>query len=245
MPFRVLVPCAAVALALSGAAAQADPGYYVVSAYDNAGQRTVDFRYWTVKTPGSPATLWPEVGIGYGVNSRWYTELFASYIGDWDAGMQLSSWNWQNEVLLTQGQWPVDVALHASLIQLHGYEHGWAIEYGPVLQTDLWRTQVNFNAFFEREFIDGEPAEPTELKYQWQVKQRWKPWLAFGLQGFGELGPWNRWAPRSEQSHRAGPALFGSLPIGRQTLIYQAAILKGRVYGGNATMFSMRVQLAF
>jgi hypothetical protein len=50
---------------------RADPGYYVVTAYDNAGLRTVDFRYWTVKSNGHPATRWPEIGFGYGVNSRW------------------------------------------------------------------------------------------------------------------------------------------------------------------------------
>ena len=34
------------------AAAWADPGYYVVTAYDNEGQRTIDFRYWSVHAKG-------------------------------------------------------------------------------------------------------------------------------------------------------------------------------------------------
>ena len=45
-------------------------------------------------TPGTPTWIWSVVVDGAlyvraynGVNSRWYTELFASYIGDWDAGM--------------------------------------------------------------------------------------------------------------------------------------------------------------
>jgi hypothetical protein len=232
-------------LLFTSGGALADPGYYVVTAYDNEGQRTLDLRYWTVKTPGEPATLWPEVGFGYGVTSRWYTELFASFIGTMDTATKLSSWNWQNEVLLTQGQYPFDLAIHASLIRAAESYEGYALEIGPVFQTDIGRTQLNANLFFERSYQTSEPS-PTQLKYQWQIKHRWHPALQFGLQGFGELGQWDHWAPRDRQSHRAGPAIFGSVPIGgKQALIYQAAILKGQIYGSNGTMFSARVQYAF
>jgi hypothetical protein len=146
---------------------------------------------------------------------------------------------------LTQGQFPIDVAIHATLIKNAHSEDGYVLETGPVLQTDIGRTQLNFNVFFDRTF-NATVSSPTQLKYQWQIKRRWKPALQFGLQGFGELGEWNHWAPRDEQSHRAGPALFGSLPLGNgQTLLYQAAILFGSTYGQNGNMFSMRVQYAF
>jgi hypothetical protein len=70
--------------------------------------------------------------------------------------------------------------------------------------------------------------------------------LHLGLQGFGELGAWDHWAPRDQQSHRAGPALFGTVPLGeRQSLLVQATYLFGSVYGQDARMFSMRAQLVF
>jgi hypothetical protein len=226
-------------------AALADPGYYVVTAYDNEGVRTIDLRYWTVKSAGSPAVRWPEVGLGYGVSSRWYTEFYASFVGTLDTATTLSTWNWQNEFLLTQGQLPIDVAVHATLIKNADSYEGYEFEAGPVLQTDIGRTQINANIFFDRTF-NASTSSPTQLKYQWQIKRRWKPALQFGLQGFGELGDWNHWSPRDEQSHRAGPAVFGSLPLGNgQTLLYQAACLFGSTYGQNGTMFSMRVQYAF
>lgn len=235
----------AVLVAAATAAAHADPGYYVVTAYDNEGQRTIDLRYWTVKKPGKAAMLWPEVGVGYGVTSRWHTELLASSIGTADTAMRLDDWQWQNDVLLTQGQFPFDLAVHANLIRAAESNEGYALEIGPVLQTDVGRTQLNLNLFVERSYRTDEPS-PTNLKYQWQIKQRWRPALQFGLQGFGELGQWDDWAPRERQSHRAGPAIFGSLPLGTQrSVIYQAAILKGQINGRNGTMFSTRVQLAF
>ncbi len=140
---------AALACAVPGGAL-ADPGYYVVTAYDNAGLRSVDLRYWTVKFPGQAETIWPELGFSYGVNSRWTTELLYSTIGpsNWDVTPDYLSW--QNNVLLTQGEWPVDVALHANLVRELGVGGGhYALEYGPVLQTDVGRTQLNANLLFD------------------------------------------------------------------------------------------------
>jgi hypothetical protein len=228
-----------------GMPALADPGYYVVTAYDNAGLRSIDTRYWTVKFPNAPVTTWPEFGLGYGVTSRWYSEVFASYIGSAESATRLNTLNWQNEVLLTQGELPLDIAMHASLVRKLGYDAGYSIEYGPVLQTDIGHTQLNANIFFEREF-GGEDSTPTQMKYQWQIRYRWRPQLNIGLQGFGELGTWNDWSARDRQSHRAGPALFGKLPLGdERTLLLQAAWLTGSIYGHHGSMFSARAQLTF
>ena len=233
-------------LAMSPARALADPGYYVVTAYDNEGVRTLDTRYWTVKSAGSDATLWPEIGLGYGVTSRWYTEIFASFIGDAGSAQKLSSMNWQNEVLLTRGQYPFDLALHASVIRTYGYSAGKTLEIGPVLQTEVGRTQLNANLFFERSWGGDDPQQPTQMKYQWQVRYHWVPLLNVGLQGFGELGAWDDWSARADQSHRAGPALFGTWRLADgHALQYQAALLFGSTYGQNSRMFSMRVQYGF
>ena len=122
---------------LASGTAAADPGYYVVTAYDNPGVRTVDFRYWTVKRPDSPAVIWPEIGFGWNITGRWYSEVLASYIGSQQMATRLSTWNWQNDVLLTQGQYPIDVALH-TLYSRPKADHGVeTLELGPALQTDV------------------------------------------------------------------------------------------------------------
>jgi hypothetical protein len=67
-----------------------------------------------------------------------------------------------------------------------------------------------------------------------------------GAQGFGELGEWDHWAPRDKQSHRAGPAIFGTLPVGdKQAFKYDAAYLYGSVYGKHAKMVTARVRYEF
>ena len=244
-PVLKLVALAAL-LAISPVRALADPGYYVVTAYDNEGVRTLDMRYWTVKSLGSDATLWPEIGLGYGVTSRWYTEVFAGFIGDAGSAQKLSSLNWQNEVLLTRGQYPFDLALHASVIRTYGYSEGNALEIGPVLQTEVGRTQLNANLFVERAWSADGPQQPTRMKYQWQVRHHGAPLLNVGMQGFGELGTWDDWSARANQSHRAGPALFGTWRLAAgHVLQYQAALLFGSTYGQNGKMFSTRVQYGF
>jgi len=206
--------------------AAADPGYYLVTPYSQPGQAALDLRYWTVTVRGD-TTHWPEVGLRYGVNSRWTTELLASFVGPRLDQQSLSSWNWQNMVLLTQGQYPVDVGLHLQAI--HSTDDGNVLEWGPVFQTELGRLQLNGNLIFEHEFKDTGKAS---LKYQWQALYRLAPGWRAGVLGFGELGTWNHWSNR--QSHRAGPALR----VGLGDVELQAGYLWGKVYGQKAKMFT-------
>lgn len=226
-------------------ATAADPGYYLVTVYENEGEASIAFRYWTVKFPGSPEVRWPEIGVGYGMTKRWYTEVFASYIGSRREGTHISTLNWQNDYLLTQGQYPFDLAIHTQLISYRDPGAGYAVEAGPVLQTDIGRTQLNANVFLVRSY-HGTERSRTQMKYQWQAKYRFKSGIHLGVQGFGELGDWDDWAPHRAQSHRIGPVIAGALPIGKtQALKYQLAYLSGSVYGKHGKMLSMRVQYVF
>ena len=213
--------------------------------YDNEGVRMVDVRYWTVKPNDDIEVNWPEIGFAYGVTSRWTTELLLSYIGSSELATRLSMLSWQNDLLLTQGELPFDLALHLVLTSERIDTAYRAVEFGPVFQTDIDRTQLNANLFVEHNYG---PAAPTAtfLKYQWQVRQRWVPLLHLGLQGFGEVGPWDHWLPRDKQSHRAGPALFSTLRLAdRQAIKIQAAFLIGKTYGQSGHELSLRAVYEF
>ena len=237
---------AATALALWCTLACADPGYYLVSVYEDEGNVHLDYRYWTIKRPGKAEVVWPEIGIGYGVTKRWYTELYLSYEGASFSNSALGTVNWQNDFLLTQGQFDVDVALHTNLVHAQDSSDENALEFGPVLQTDLGRVQLNGNLIFEKSLAPGNSTAP-QLKYQWQAKYRWNQTLHTGLQGFGELGTWNNWVDAGRQSHRWGPVISGTWPLNqKQRVEYQAAYLIGSVYGGStADMLSLRLQFVF
>ena len=137
------------------------------------------------------------------------------------------------------------MALHSNLIQGANPGDGWTLEAGPALQTDVGRTQLNGNLFLERTY-NARTSKPTQLKYQWQVRHRWLPGFQPGWQGFGELGEADHWLPASRQSHRMGPAFFGTWRNGNRDVVrYQAAYLWGKVYSNTARMFTMRVQYVF
>ena len=227
------------------ALALAEPGYYLVQVYPNPGERSIDFRYWTVKPNGMPAVIWPEAGFAYGVNTRWYTELYASWVGTWDDGTRLGSIDWQNDVLLTQGEWPFDLAVHTTLQKSQVHADGDLLEIGPVLQTDVDRTQLNGNVFFERD-LGGQRLLRTRLQYQWQAKYRWRPGLHLGLRGFGEVGVWDDWSATHQQSHRAGPMLGGTWYLAPdQALEYDTAVLKGSTFARQGTMFTLHLRYVF
>ncbi|MDB5952248.1 MAG: hypothetical protein JWR65_4103 [Massilia sp.] len=76
-----------------------------MSTYPTEGERTVDFKYWNVKPNGEPPRSSPEIGFGYTVNTRWYTELTAEFFRFSPGSNHLSAIEWQNDFMLTQGQY--------------------------------------------------------------------------------------------------------------------------------------------
>jgi hypothetical protein len=226
---------------LAGAPAQADPGYYVMAPYGQAGVGTVEFRYWTVKPNRQAEANWPEIGVAYGVTERWRTLLLASWIGDDHHATRLETLNWQNTVMLTDGNTPVDVALHLQVITDPSARLT-ATEQGLLLQTEFGLSQANLNLIVER------PRGPglSELKLQWQWRQRISATSHVGLMGFDELGPPRHWLPHAQQSHRAGPMFDTSWPgAGKGKLTLMAGWLLGRSYGSSGHMFTLRLAADF
>jgi len=223
--------------------ALADTGYYLVSTYDVEGQASIDYKYWNAHFANHTVAS-PEIGVGYGVTSRWYTEIYADAVKVNGGGSQWTETAWQNDFLLTQGQYDFDLALHTKIERPRDSSQGYGVEFGPVLQTEIGKTQFNVNAFFQRDYRSGDDGA-MQLTYQWQIKQHWKRWFQPGVQGFGEVGQWDHWLPRDQQSHRIGPAFFGSRDVGKQEIKYEAAYLFGKNSDRHAKSFTMRVQYIF
>jgi hypothetical protein len=228
---------AACATALAVSAAVADPGNYLVTPYDQAGRLGAELRYWDVRPSDEEKTIWPEVGVSYGVNTRWTTRLLASWIGYGASDLTLSSLNWQNVVLLTQGEKPYDLAIHVQLIRNRGESN--ALELGPVWQTDFGALKFNANLFWEYDTA----RHDTRLKAQWRALYRLVPGWRAGVEGFSEVGRWTHWAPHRRQSHRAGPALLANLwDNGADRLDLSAAYVMGKTYGSRGDMLTMQLQ---
>jgi hypothetical protein len=219
---------AALALSALGATAPAvaGPSDYVITPRVEEGERELDFKAGTAKLRDGTRESQYSLGFGLGVNSWWFTEVYAIWHKEPGEHHSFDAWEWENRFQLTEpGQYFADLGLLVEIERPRERAEGYELRIGPLLQRDFGPVQANANVLLERHFHSDEP-EATELGYQWQLKYRWRPDLEFGAQGFGDVGKWNDWSPVREQEHIAGPALFGKLGLGgRQVLKYNAALL--------------------
>lgn len=154
------------------------------------------------------------------------------------------AWEWESKFQLTEtGKYPVDVGFLLEIERPEDRSEGYEYKWGPLLQSEFGPWQANLNLLIEKHIRTAAP-EKAELGYQWQLKYRWKPSLEAGVQGFGRVGPWNDWAPSAEQTHIAGPALFGRIKVGEhQAIKYNAGLLFG--LNDTSPKHSLRLQAEY
>ncbi len=218
---------AVAALALCAAqAALAGPANYVKSPIVEYGEREIELKWGRARAGDGTHEHQAIIGLGYGIRPWWFTEVNTGFEGGTGKSTAYEAIEWENVFQLTEtGRHALDAALFVEIERPRDHAEGWELKYGPLLQTEFGRVQLNGNALFERHLRADEPSE-TELHYEWQAKYRLRPALELGFQGFGELGKWDDWAAHEQQEHLWGPAVFGKVHLGgRQALKYDAAYL--------------------
>ena len=242
----------AAACLLLPALAHAGPSDYVYLPSVEYGERELDMKYGTAKLPDdagreSAASL----GFGWGASQWWFTEAYLKYHRQAGDRTKYDAFEWENKFQLTEsGRYPVDAGfiVEFEVPREHGTE-GYELRLGPLFQWESGAVQWNANVLFERVFRgEAEPGESraTEMGYQFQVKYRASPGFEYGVQAFGDLGRWDRWAPSAGQSHRLGPAVFGRFKAGeRDTVRYNAAWLVGLNKGAPDNTLRLQVEYEF
>jgi hypothetical protein len=229
-------------------AAIAAPSEYVHPAVVEEGEREIDFKAGSRKLrDGTRESAW-SIGFGYGVNRWWFTELYGKWHKEPGEGHSFDAFEWENRFQLTEtGRYPVDVGFLLEIERPRVRSEGYEVKFGPLFQADLTpRITGNLNFVLEKHLLTDEPQEKAELGYEWQVRYRWQPQFEFGLQGFGEVGPWNHWLPSSEQSHRLGPAIYGAVKVGeRQVIKYNAGLLFGLTDGSPRNQIRLQAEYEF
>jgi hypothetical protein len=226
---------------------RADPDAYVHSPIVEEGEKELDFKAGTAKNRDGTRESAYSLGLGWGVNSWWFTEVYAKGHKLPGQGNSFDAWEWENKFQLTEtGKYPVDVGFLLEIERPRDRSEGYEYKWGPLFQADITnKVQGNLNILVEKHIRAAVP-EKAELGYQWQVKYRYKPEFEFGAQGFGDVGPWNHWEPSSEQPHIAGPAIFGKLRIGQKQVInYNAGILFGLTHGAPRNTLRLQAEYEF
>jgi hypothetical protein len=245
-PVGALLALAASLMSLPGAAV-AGPADYVYEPAVEYGEREIDFKAGSAKLREGERESAASIGFGLGVTQRWFTEFYAKWHKEPGEGNTFDAWEWENKFQLTEtGQYPVDVGFILEIERPKDRTEGYEVRWGPLFQTDITdRLQANFNVLIEKHYR-AEAAGPAELGYQWQVKYRLRPEFEYGLQGFGDVGPWDHWEHGSEQPHIAGPAIFGKFRLGtKQVIKYNAAVLFGLTHAAPRNTFRLQTEYEF
>lgn len=233
-------------LATTARAAIADPADYVSTPAVEYGERELELRYGSASGPGTARTDAASMALGYGATPWWFTEVYAKLARDGGGSAHFDAVEWENKFELSEpGEYPVDTGFLVEIEVPHDRDEGYELKLGPLFQKDLGLVQLNANAFLKRHYRAAEP-EVTELLYQWQAKYRWREAFEYGLQGFGDVGQWDHWEPAREQSHIAGPAVFGKLRLGgREALVWNAGYLFKVTGAASERTLRAQVELEF
>lgn len=231
---------------LSPLAALAGPADYVYTPTVEYGEREIDFKSGSARKGDDPRESAASIGFGWGAKQWWFTEVYLKYKRENGDGTRYDAVEWENKFQLTEtGKYPVDVGFLVEVERPRDRAEGYEIKWGPLFQTEYGKVQLNGNLLFERKYRSEAPSS-TEFQYQWQAKYRWLPQFEFGLQGFGELGKWNEWAPNDERVHKVGPAAFGKIPLGGGHAIkYNAAWLLGSSSAAPDHTFRTQIEYEF
>jgi len=200
------------------------------------GEREIDWHFGTGSS-GDKTLAESNTGLafGVGVTQHWFTELDIEYRKQSPVGTRLDAFEWENTVQIGEpGQWPVDIGMLFNVEKPHQPSwgspktEGWSTRFGPLLQKDIGRVQVNFNLLIAR-FFQSSEFSATQLSYQSQIKYRYGQPLEMGIQAFGRLSSTGQTLiPYSEQVHRVGPVVLGRLVLPRErSLSYNVAFLLG------------------
>jgi hypothetical protein len=224
----------------------AEPADYVHTPDVTYGEREIDFKIGTIKRPNQYRESASSIGFGYGLTQNWFSEVYVKYKRENGEGTFRDAFEWENKFQLTDpGKYPVDTGFLLEIERPKDHSEGYEVTFGPLFQTEFGKTQVNTNLLFKRNYQADFPNR-LQLGYQWQVKYRWLQQFEFGAQGFGEVGDWDKWAARDQQSHRYGPAIFGKIDVGnRKAIKYNMAYLIDASSVTRSNTFRTQVEYEF
>jgi len=234
-------------LPLYAASYLSDPADYIHNPIVEEGEREIDTKFGTQSPKGSSGNSQSEasVGLGYGVNSWWFTEVYGNTM--WNANnANFDAVEWENKFQLTEtGKYPVDIGLLIELERPQDRNSGYEVQYGLLLQSEWRKWQANLN-FLMQGHYNATINQGSFFGYQGQLKYRLQPQFELGAQIYSWLGQTNNWNSNQQQQTSAGPAVFGKTKVGaKQAIEYNLAYLWGTTASSPKNTIRAQIEYEF
>lgn len=200
-----------------------------------------------------------EIGLSYGVTDWWKTGLAVEIADPKGGPLEYEATEWENVFLLFGGHHHDHghthdhgeaagigaVGLYAKLEipNSGGIDEG-AIVAGPTVEARFGKVETVFNLFAEFPFEGG---EDPGLVYAAQAAVPVSGHLAVGAEAHGAWeGAFGDDVPFSDNTHVAGPALYGEIDAGRGRVIEpRLALLFGLTEESPDAVASLNIELKF
>ena len=193
------------------------------------------------------------LGFGYGVTQHWFTEFDIEYRWLSPVGTGLDAFEWENIIQIGEpGQWPIDIGMLCNVEKPYeasrnsSKTEGTSIRFGPLLQKDIGKVEVNLNLLLTH-FFQSAAFSSTQFGYQGQIKYRYSPPLEVGIQAFGRSSAGAQsWAPYPQQVLRVGPVVLGRLRLPQErSLSYNVGFLMGTTQHSPDQTLRMQIEYEF
>ncbi len=226
--------------------AHADANDYIRTATVEEGEREVDFKWGNQKNKDGTRERATSVGLGFGVNAWWFTEVYAKYKQAPNEPQGFDAWEWENKFqLLETGKYPVDLGFLLEIERPKDRTEGYEITYGPLIQKEWGRVQGNLNVLLQKHVKSAQPMDQSVM-YQMQLKYRQAKAFEWGVQALGSVGRPSDTSVASERSYQFGPAIFGSIHLApTQSIKWNAALLHGTTTASPATTLRVQAEYEF
>ena len=199
------------------------------------GEKAVEWRS-TVKAGGAEEH---KLELELSPTAWWRAALLGTVDRDPGSPRQVGEVSFENIFSLNpQGRDFLDLGLLAEVSHKLRDGRAFEAELGLLAELATARTVTTVNLAAERELTGGAETELTmAARWRYRLGARLEP----GFEYHAELGAVGHLGSPRAQRHSVGPAVLGRIPVGRETLRYEAAWVWGLTAGSPAQ--SVRLQL--
>lgn len=211
----------------------AQAGFKVYAPYVEEGELEFEYRP-SVTVDGDPAKDNEQkhlLGIGYGVNSWWFTEVYAEWEREAGPGEEtkFEAFEWENRFQLTEpGEYWADFGLLVEYERTDDNKAPDKIEFALLFAKDLGQFDATYNLIFEKQVGSG-ASDDLELAQAFQLKYRLDKAFEPGVEVYNEFGAIGDMPGFDGQKHYIGPVATGVIPLNDSglKLKYNAGYLFG------------------